>query len=324
MQQITFTKNEMAELVSKDFTSQQFGADDVEGDTLVTLISPGTELSWGYTATTDFPRYPGYAAVFKVSSVGSAVSDIVPGDIVFCMGNHASRQRHNKNMVVKLPPGLNPVYAVCARLMGVTMSTLVTTTARPPSLVGITGLGPVGNLAAQLFQNCGYEIFAVDPIQSRREIAQSVGITNTAEQLPFQDDNFRKKFSLIMECSGYEGAVIDACKIVKKRGEVVLVGVPWTQKSPNSAFDICHAVFHNYVILRSGWEWEVPMHPQDYREGSMMDNYRGALNWLAKGEIEIEKLYKTYSPADAQNCYQELLNRCAPKLLSIFDWTLLG
>ncbi len=129
------------------------------------------------------------------------------------------------------------------RLMGVSWTTLVTTTARPPDPVVVTGLGPVGNLAAQIFQAAGYAVTAVDPVASRRTLAKQVGLTDVQETVPAIE------VALAVECSGHEQAVLDCCQHVRKRGEVVLVGVPWRKRSELSAFDLLHAVFHRYAVL---------------------------------------------------------------------------
>ena len=201
------------------------GPKEVAGHTLATVISAGTELAWNYTGK-DFPSRPGYAAVFRVEQVGTEVTDLKPGDLVFCMGRHQSYQRMARPNVVPVPKGLSAEAAVFARMMGISMSTLTTTTARPPGKVLVTGLGLVGHLAAQIFAGCGYEVIACDPVPARRQIAEQMGL-RTMPSVPVDDPDHRGQVDLVVECSGHEQAVLDACKVVRKRGEVVMVGVPW-------------------------------------------------------------------------------------------------
>lgn len=312
-QQISFTASECAELVSvprSPLTPRQ-----VAGPTQVTLVSAGTELNWGYTASDGFPRNPGYAAIFRVEEVGAEVTDIAPGDLAFCMGPHAGWQQPERDAMLLLPAGLPPEKAVCARLMGVSMSTLTTTNARPPAPVAVCGLGPVGHFAAQLLQSTGYDVLGVDPSPARQADARLAGIRRVADTLPKEAD-----FALVAECSGHEQAVLDACRCVRKGGEVVLIGVPWARKTDITAFEILHAVFHRYVYLRSGWEWEVPMYPEPFRQNSLWGQFAGALRWLAEGRIALEGLYATFAPTQAQAVYQDLLHRRAERLLAIFDW----
>ena len=157
---VTFTERETAKLLPVDIDTDAIGANEVAGHTLATLISAGTELNSGYLGD-NFPKQSGYAAAFKVEKVGENVADISPGNLAFCTGNHASYQRKPASQVIRLPDNLTPETAVFARMMGVSMTTLTTTSARPPAKILITGLGLVGHLAAKNFQACGYEVLCL-------------------------------------------------------------------------------------------------------------------------------------------------------------------
>src|SRR5262249_43705665 len=141
--------------------------DGVEVKTVASLVSAGTELNMQYIGR-DFPANPGYAAAGRVERVGARVTDLVAGDFVLCMGRHQSRSQHPRAKVVRLPVDLDPKAALFARLMGVSWATLSTTRARPPAEVLVTGLGPVGHLAAQMFRASGYRVIAIDPDKNRR------------------------------------------------------------------------------------------------------------------------------------------------------------
>jgi len=67
---VTITRREQAELLPVEANATPLAANEVTGQTLISLISAGTELAWAYLGDT-FPRTPGYAAVFRVDAVGS-------------------------------------------------------------------------------------------------------------------------------------------------------------------------------------------------------------------------------------------------------------
>ena len=321
--EIVITAPERAELLPLRETEAHPGSapgeHDVEGHTLVSAVSPGTELSWAFTGK-NHPAFPGYASVFRVENVGSKVTDIKSGDVVFGMGNHRSFQRQPRTRIVKLPAGLDPAKGVLTRLMNVSMSTLVTTTARPPSTILISGLGPVGNLAAQLFNASGYRVIGCDPVEWRRTLLAESGIA-VLPGIPVDDPAYVDKVDLVVDCSGHEAAVLDACKTVRKRGEVVLVGVPWRQRTDLSAQALLSAVFHRFVVLRSGWEWELPHDATDFRPGSIMQNLAAGLDWLHAGKIRVDGFADRASPADAQRVYTDLLQQRTQALTTIFDWS---
>ena len=101
--------------------------DEVRGPTVCSLVSPGTELAWLDAGR--FPVRPGYAAVFRADELGSRVSGIEPGSLVFCMGPHRSYQQVDARYTIVVPKGMAPETAVLARLVGVSMTTLMTTVA---------------------------------------------------------------------------------------------------------------------------------------------------------------------------------------------------
>jgi threonine dehydrogenase-like Zn-dependent dehydrogenase len=322
---IRFTAVEQAELVEMTPDPKPLDPHEVAGRMVRSLVSPGTELAGyqGQWAWAKYPLAPGYAAIFQVTEVGSEVTDLKPGDLAFCMGSHQSYQRAPRQYVVPLPKGLSPDAAPFARLMCVTMSTLTTTTARPPAKVIVTGLGIVGHLAAKLFSACGYDVLAVDPLEGRREAAVQAGIARVAPSVPLDDPNWAGKVALVVECSGHEQAALDACKVVQKRGEVVVVAAMWKQRTNLSAFELLNTVFNRYVVVRSGWEWEVPLLPTDFRTNSMYTNIAGAMQWLADGKVKVEGLAMPASPRDAQQVYQQLLHQPAKSLTALYDWTIL-
>ncbi|MCC7262282.1 MAG: zinc-binding alcohol dehydrogenase [Candidatus Latescibacteria bacterium] len=319
MKQIVYTAAERAELLDREPDQRPLAADEVAGPTLFSLISPGTELA-NYTGLGgQFPFHPGYASVFRVEQTGAGITDLPVGSLVFCMGPHAAWQRAQRRHTLPLPAGLAPEIAPFARLMSVSMSTLTTTLARPPAPVLVTGLGPVGHLAAQLFAACGYRVTGCDPVESRRRLLAAKGIEALAE-LPVDQPGYQDLVELVVECSGHEEAALGACKLVRKRGEVVLVGAPWKQRSEAAAHALLHPVFFRFVTLRSGWEWELAMHPTEFRPNSIYGNIAGALDWLQQGRVRVDGIYQMAAPAQAQEVFQDLLHRRGDHLSAVFAW----
>ena len=169
---------------------------------------------------------------------------------------------------VVVPEAVTPHIAPLARLMGVTMTTLITTTARAGDRVMVTGLGPVGYLGTQVFRRGGFEVLC---------------------------------------------------------WEVALVGVPWQRRTDIPAHTLLEKVFNNYVVVRSGWEWELPVHETfRFQDHTLQQNYATALEWLADGSIYTEGLCHIVSPRDCQQAYQDCLHHPTKGLFTLFDWTALG
>ncbi len=326
--EIVFSGKGKAELCP--YEDAPLGPMDVRGRTLATLISPGTELGW--LNGSDFPIRPGYAAAFEVEAVGAAVQGVEVGERRFCMGAHRSTQQFNVRDTLPTPKTLPTSSIVIARLMGVSMTTLMTTSARPGDKIIVTGAGPVGFLAAHQFRLAGYDVLMVEPSDARRQAATQSGLENVLAAMPLDDASVRGKVALVVECSGHEQAVLDACNIVRQQGEVVLVGVPWVARTSLLAHEILKAVFFNYVNLRSGWEWALPLHARGFVWEELYEGYNNAeqtiysgfvkaLKWLAEGRIPLDGLTQARSPRDATSLYEGLIRGAYPEMFTILDWT---
>lgn len=325
--QVLFPKAGMAEFVDCERPDAPLGPTEIEGRTLCSLISNGTELnvylghyerdnlSWGR-----FPFVPGYATSFTVEAVGAEVTDIKPGQVAYSMGLHRTFQRVERREMLPVPEGLAPESVPFARLMNVTMSTLSTTTARPPALVVVTGLGPIGLMGAKMFGRCGYAVIGVDPVPSRRETASASGVPDVREAAPTDDPKVAGKVALVLECSAHEQAVLDGIKLLQKRGELVQVGVPMTRHTEIYAQELLNAVFRQDCVLRSGTEWEVARHPTAFRANSVFGQMEAALQWMAEGSITTEELFDVLPPTDPQTIYQDILNKRREKPCVVFDW----
>lgn len=308
------------ELVPVTMPDTPLGSHEIAGRTLTTLMSPGTELSIIAGLLMPFPFQLGYASVFEVEQVGSDVKHIAEGDRVMSMGHHKSHQRCDAAAAVKLPTNLSAEAATYARLMVVSMATLATTPARPPALVLVTGLGLVGNLAAQIFQSCGYNLLAVDPHAGRREIAESVGVRRVLAEVPGDDASIARQIELQVECSGHESATLDGAKAIRPGGEISLVGCPWTRKTDRYAHELLHEIFHHYVTVRSGWEWQLPMQQEKFKSHSVWSHMRDAVRWLDEGRVKTEGLAKLIKPQAAQQAYDSLRGQTAETLTYALDW----
>jgi len=311
------------------YVDEPLGPNEIRGKTVCTLVSQGTELAWANGD--NFPIRPGYAAVFRVDEIGAEVSGIGKGEMRFCMGAHRETQQYEACYTLPLPKGLSSEMGVLGRLMGVSMTTLMTTKARMGDKVIVCGAGPVGILAAQNLKIGGYNVSVVEPDEQRRRQVEKTGIDSTFSSMPLGDPNYLGKVALVVDCSGHEAAVLDGCKIVRKKGEVVLVGVPWRKMSDHSAHDVMHAVFFNFVDLRSGWEWEVPIQSRDFVWEELLEGYNNStysifsgfersLDWLAQGRVSVEGLVHTATPSDPVKLYADISERRIEEPFIVLDW----
>ncbi|NRA38691.1 MAG: dehydrogenase, partial [Planctomycetes bacterium] len=217
MQRVMHTEYQKSELLADQVPP--LGDGHIAGKNMCSLVSPGTEINYFYCGDT-FPQSSGYASVIEVEQIADdlkGTTDINIGDHVLCMGGHASWIQCVVADAITLPQGLDPQLAVLARLMGVSHSTLVTTGARPGDRIFISGLGPVGYLAAAQFKLSGYEVYGSDPDQRVCAFAREAGIHIINENTEIES----LEAMLAIDCSGHEAAVMNCAKSLRPCGELV-------------------------------------------------------------------------------------------------------
>lgn len=318
------------ELARKSVPDADLGPTEVLVRTNVTVISPGTELARlaGAPLTNDdrsatFPRADlGYANIGTVLAAGSALS-VRPGDRVYTMARHASIARVDakKALCLPVPDGLADEDAVFARLISVSMTTLLTTKARGGDSVAVIGLGLIGNLAAQVFAAAGMRVSAVDRSPARRAFATKCGLSNVCG--PEDLEGFAQQHRLVVDASGSAHALPTAVRLAATGGEIVMIGAPWggTDNSVPTG-TIMGEVFLRFLSIRSGSEWEIPINPEPLAIGSVQQNAATALEWLADGRINVAPLITHRLPPDAAGeAYRGLRDNPDEYLGVILRWS---
>jgi len=181
-----------------------------------------------------YPWRPGYAQVGRVHAVGEGVHGWSLGDRVFTLAGHADYAvRTDEDMVVRVPEEIDPLDAVASRMASVAFSAVV---AKPfawfeRGWVVVYGLGMVGNLAAQCYRALGASVIGIDPIESRRRLAQICGINHVVATGPGVAEAVRALTGgtaphIVIEATGRSDVALEAVGLVGDHGHVVLLGSP--------------------------------------------------------------------------------------------------
>ena len=317
---VNFVKQKTVEIAEEDVSIENLAPECIAGHTVFSMISAGSEINASYLDVFDwgYPRKSGYTVIFQVEHVGSGVEGIDVGDYVFCMEGHQSFQVVDYREAVKIPKDVSLEDALFIRLAGVSMATLSRTAITPGERVLVTGLGTVGVMAMLIYSNLGYEVIGVDPDESRRETAKSLGFDKIYEKAPHEI--YGKTIGLALECSGHEAAVLDACQMVRPHGEVSLVGVPWKPYTDLKSFDLLNAIFYNYVKVYSGWEMDLPMNGSTFTHESMRKNYELALKLLREGKYSVKELYTVMPYTEAQKAFDDIFEKREKKIATILSY----
>ncbi|MCC6176679.1 MAG: zinc-binding dehydrogenase [Chloroflexi bacterium] len=329
-ERVIFTAPMQAEIEQIEVDDSNLGPTEVVIRTHVTVISPGTELAnlqGKLHINSDAPRcYPmvnvGYANVGEVIAAGADLN-VRPGQRVYSMGNHASINRLDatQRFCVPVPDDLPDERAVFVRLANVSMTTMRTTIAHGGDAVAVVGLGPIGNLAAQVFQACGMRVNALDLSPARRAIAERCGIRDVQGSEAMVD--LARQHRLVVEATGSAEALAGAVGLAQNGGEIVMIGAPWGgDQNSVPSWRLTRDLFFRFLTLRSGSEWEIARQRTPYSADAIVDNIATGLTWLADGRLNVEPLIThRLPPAEIQRAYNGLLEQQDEYLGVILDWT---
>jgi NADPH:quinone reductase-like Zn-dependent oxidoreductase len=159
------------------------------------LISPGTELGGipnRRENPTDAPPKPfGYQNAGVVIALGDGVDRFQTGDRVACMGGgyaqHASHAAVPVNLTVPIPEGVSFDEAAFCHLAATALHAVRRAELEFGENVAISGLGVVGQLAAQLARLSGTHVVGLDRFAKRLDVAKSCGadaVVNVTEDDP--------------------------------------------------------------------------------------------------------------------------------------------
>ena len=181
-----------------------------------------------------FPVGLGNMAVGVVTEVGSSVKKFKPSDRVFCHTNcrqTATRNEDNADLR-HLPEGMSWKAAVCIDPAEFALGAVRDGHVRVGDAVAVFGLGAIGLSIVQFAKMQGAEVvFAVDPIELRREVAMKVGADAVFDpnacdvSYEIKKATDKRGTDVNFEVSGNYNALHHAIRSVAFGGNVVAVAV---------------------------------------------------------------------------------------------------
>lgn len=237
---VWFTKPRHAELLPEDIQMQP-EAESVVVRSLYSLISSGTEMNVyrGQIKTNDellslstargtfpFPVKYAYQIVGEVIAAG-AHSGCTVGEVVFVQHPHQDLFAVHKDLVYRVPSGLDPRKAVFANLMCVAITGLLDAPVRFGDVAVVSGAGVVGSLTAAIARRTAQTLVLVEP-SDRGRIAQAVcqldhvvAPEDAVERVRAITED--RLADLWFECSGAPRALQMALEGTGMEGEIVVL-----------------------------------------------------------------------------------------------------
>ena len=333
--QITFTEKNRAELLEAEIDDQLAPNQAlVKGEHSV--VSAGTEGA-GYTGLVQqmpfggggaYPMTTGYGHLGEVLEVGSAVTMCKPGDRVLSFSNHASLVKADAaRFALPTPKDAAGEKIVYARMAGVSITALRSSSVQPGDTVLVIGLGLVGNFAAQLFQMAGAEVLASEISPLRIEMAKACNIKRIVNPNEVDLHEYVMDWTkgqgvhIAVEAIGISELVAEAVMLTRRYGETILLGSP----RATAVFDATPMLLRIHleaIRMIGSLEWRWPPHEVERSKYNIVNNYRQLVDWIAEDRIIVDPLRThTASPADCQEIYTGLTTKRGEYLSAVFDWS---
>ncbi|MCX5659939.1 MAG: zinc-binding dehydrogenase [Planctomycetota bacterium] len=310
------------------------------GETLLkithSLISPGTELSVMAGVKEGQARGTGYTAVGSIIADGGGIDPAIKGRPVFLFpaytdqrNCHASHKKCERDGIyLPLPDGLDPAKACFARMINVVLTPFAHLDSRVQGWALVTGLGLVGNLAAQVARIKGFAVIGVDQDAARRKRATDVGVHHvidshvgdTVEQVKALTGG--RGAMLSINATGYAATFMASIAATADGGEFSSLGGARGETLVDLV-ELFRHVQNRHVTIRGGWEMLLPRQPSPAnRTPSTAENLALALRWLRDDTIDLKPLWThTVKAKDAPEAYAALRQADPAYLGVVVDWT---
>jgi threonine dehydrogenase-like Zn-dependent dehydrogenase len=174
----------------------------------------------------------GYEEVGEVTEVGSEVSEVGPGEIVWGTWGHKSTTVVQEDWAARrrLPSHVDPMVGIFSRIGAIALNAVLDADIHVGEYVAVFGQGVPGLIAAQLARLDGGTVIAVDGIARRLDLAKQLGAAHAidftkqrpAEKIKALTEN--RGADVCIEISGSYRALHEAIRSTAYNSKVVSSG----------------------------------------------------------------------------------------------------
>ena len=311
--------------------SASVGALDLLCETLVTVISPGTELA-AYSGLpalisgVGYPRLQGYCNVARVLAVGSGVEHVRPGQRVLSFTSHRSHfLLRADEMLLVLEEQARSEDIACAYLFHLGYNAVLRSGVLAGSRVLVIGLGALGLTSVAMAAVAGARVVGISdyPLPQRLGVEFGAGAV-----LPRADaEGIRAALTVdladvvITTSNSWDDWQL-ALQMAARRGSIAVLGFPGRAQAPGSFNPLDSRYFYDKQLRLEAVG--VSAERADSR-GFLRFNERDNLRYLAalimSGRLKPSALLGASCPGtDIEQAYRDLLGRTRPAITYLLRW----
>lgn len=280
----------------------------------------------------DTPIPLGYSLAGRVVEVGSELSGLNIGDRVACGGagyaNHAEINYVPKNLMVKIPDGVDDIDASFVTVGAIALQGVRQTAPILGEKVAVMGLGLLGQLTVQLLKANGCKVIGSDIDPDKMALAKKLGCDEVchAGELISKANEFTNGYGvdavIIAASTSSNQPITDAAEISRMRGRVVLVGMVGMDVPRNTYYkkelEIKLSMAYGPGRYDPEYEEKGIDYPYDLVRFTEQRNFEAFLGLIEEGKITPKELIThSYNFDDAMSAYDLLEGRIKEKYLGI-------
>ncbi len=331
----------------------QPGPGQIRVRTLVSLISPGTEMRlyegetmpsavWNSMAELHrftprgipqprpmaigddrFPVSIGYNDVAEIEAVGPGVDGLRVGQRVFVMGRHAEAFDVEHWEVVPVPDAVTDEQAAPAYIPTLGLHALRRIAWSPGEPVAVIGLGLVGLGAALIADACGAELTCLEADPTRRELAADLlpgaTVIDPSAEIDAGDPGAARHVPAVIEAAGGERALRKAMDLATPGGRIAVLAL-----HPEPLGSILADEFYGreLALVSTSNDPYVPHEVGGRQAFTIQGNIAFVLGLLARGRLSLDGLRSSVFPAGTiGSVYATIASRRDPGLVgALLDW----
>jgi predicted dehydrogenase/threonine dehydrogenase-like Zn-dependent dehydrogenase len=278
----------------------------------------------------------GYSASGVVLEVGEQVEGFAVGDRVACAGagiaNHAEVIAVPVNLAVAVPDGLELEQAATVTLGAIALQGVRRASPTLGETIGVSGLGILGQLTAQLLSANGCRVLGSDPDASRVERALADGMAfgvapgeSLVDRARAVSGGFGLDAVIVTAATPSSDVVSEAFQACRRKGRVVLVGDVGLDLNRHDLYEkeLDFLVSTSYGPGRYDRRYEEDGHdyPLGYVRWTENRNMEEYLRLLADGRVSLAGLGGArYRIDDATDAYSALTGGSERPLLVLLSY----
>ncbi len=308
------------------------GDGEVLAETIVSAISPGTELA-AYTGAPPlrpgvvYPRLVGYCNVARVLACGKSVSGVAPGDRILTFSSHRSHFCiPAADVLAVLSDGIASEDAACAYLFHLGYDAVLKSGVRAGSEVIVIGLGVLGLTTVALAALAGARVFAISDHEASRQKALAFGATecfSRSESQRLAERLGPARAGVVVTTSNTWADWRLALEGAGQRCTIAVLGFPGRQETaiPFNPLDSAYFYMRQLCIIAVGMSPELP-DSRGFLPFNERANLQRLLEWIQSGRLRPADLVSGSFPGtQLGKAYESLLRREGDPLTYLLEWS---